>query len=519
MFLGSEGLVAVDASTGCVVGTGETADSFTYGDLEYDNGEVLAVRERESGDQLVALDRVRGEHGTLHTTDGFLASPRALGTRIAWSQWAGDVMPWDSSEVWIGHRPNRGRIQQAQRVAGSPEESALQPTWGPDGTLYFISDGSGWWNLYRWRDGHVDAVAPVAAECATAPWESTYSNYVLLPRDRIALTVQSGPEQRLVLVESDLTSRVVDLPYTTIKPYLAPLGDRVGLIGASPTREPEIALVATDGSNTLDVIRRSSARPEPARVSVPEVLRVAAGDATATVLFYPPLEDSKQPPLIVRPHAGPTYNSELRLNPEVQFFTSRGFAVAEVDYRGSTGYGRSFRKALDGGWGHVDVEDCCNVALHLIEAGRVHTSAVFISGSSAGGYTALKAVCDDGPFALAVARSAIIDPQRWRTTAPRFQRPHATILASATSPVRADEVRRGVLLIHGVADDVAPVSDVRRLAAAVQDHGLLVDLLEFDGVGHYLSAAARRSAVEAELAAYQAVLSRMRSATPAPGVA
>ncbi|MEE6260164.1 S9 family peptidase [Plantactinospora sonchi] len=518
LFTTSGALVAVNAATGQLSApSGRTSDAFTYGDLAGGDGQVLVVREHDRGDQLIALAPASGRLRVLLATDGFLASPRVHEDRLAWMQWASDVMPWDSCEIWIAdYSPVQG-LRRPRRVAGGPTESAIQPHWGADGTLYFMSDRSGWWNLYRWRDGRAEAVAPMPAECATAPWESSYANYLLLPGQRVAMTVQSGPEQHLAVVEPDGGSRMIQTPYTSIKPYLAALGDRVALIGASPTRASEIALVATDGSDEIEVIRRSTARGGAPTASAPEQLHVRADGATTTVLFYSPTsaEDGGPPPLIVRPHAGPTYQNELRLDREIQFFTSRGFAVAEVDYRGSTGYGRAFRKALDGNWGRLDVEDCRNAALYLIASGRVRSDAVFISGASAGGYTALKAVCDDGPFTLAVARSAIVDPQRWRTTAPRFQRPHATILASATSPVVAEQVRRSVLLVHGAADQVAPIGDVDGLAAALQQRGLLADLVRFDGVGHYLSGSAQQTALDAELAAYRKALRRMGVAMPA----
>ncbi|MGI5147230.1 prolyl oligopeptidase family serine peptidase [Plantactinospora sp. CA-294935] len=518
VFTPSGTLVAVSATTGQLIAPfGSTDDEFTYGDLAGCDDQVLVVREHDRGDQLVVLDPTSGELRVLLATDGFVASPRYHDGRLGWTQWANDVMPWDSCEIWVAdYTPGQG-LRESKRVAGGPAESVVQPSWDTDGTLYFMSDRSGWWNLYRWRNGLVEAVAPMPAECATAPWESSYANFVLLPAGRIAMTVQSGPEQQLTIVELDGSSRAIRVPYTSIKPYLTACAGRVALIGASPTRAPEIALVTTDGSDKIEVVRRPTAQVEEPVVSAPERLRVTAdGATTITVLFYPPASaHGATPPLVVRPHAGPTYHNELRLDREVQFFTSRGFAVAEVDYRGSTGYGRAFRKALDGNWGRFDVEDCRNAALHLIASGRVRPDAVFIAGASAGGYTALKAVCDDGPFALAVARSAIVDPQRWRTTAPRFQRPHATILASATSRVVAEQVRRPVLLVHGAADQVAPVGDADGLAAALRRRGLLADLVRLDGVGHYLPASVQQIALDAELAAYRTVLLEMGIAMPA----
>jgi dipeptidyl aminopeptidase/acylaminoacyl peptidase len=503
------GMALVNASTGQISGDTTLTDTgHSYGDLATSGGELLCVREDGSGDDLVAIDPATSVARVLRATDGFLASPRAQAGRLAWVQWDKAAMAWDSSEVWVADHEPGGPIHAAARVAGGPDESALQPRWGEDSSLYFMSDRTGWWNLYRWRDGRTEAVAPMAAECATAPWESSYANYVLLPGSRIGMTVQHGPQHRLVVVEPDGGITPIELPYTSIKPYLAAVADRVALIGASPTRSQQVALVATDGSDHVEVARTGST-PGVGRitVSVPEVMQVDSGGTEVSVLFYPPPVGVSPAPLIVRPHSGPTYHSDFRLDWEVQFFTSRGFAVVDVDYRGSTGYGRVFRKALDGNWGRFDVEDCRNVAAHLLATGRAMPGAVFISGASAGGYTALRAVCEDGPFSLAVARSAIVDPKRWMTGAPRFQRPHAAILAHDGATVAPERVRRPVLLIHGDVDAVAPVEDAVELAAALRERTLLVGMLKLDGVGHYLSApAALTVALEAELDAYLSVL-------------
>ncbi|MEV4624860.1 prolyl oligopeptidase family serine peptidase [Micromonospora sp. NPDC049523] len=508
-WLPSHGMVLVDASAGQLHGVaGLPATAHSYGDLAGSGDELLCVREDDGGDELVAIEPATGTCRVLRATDGFLASPTPGRDRLAWVQWDRAVMPWDSSEIWIADRTAYGSIGRPRRVAGGPDESAVQPRWGEDGALYFLSDRSGWWNLYRWSVGGTEALAPMDVDCARAPWESTYADYVLLPENRIGMVVQRGPSHHLVLVEPDGEVVRIELPYTSIKPYLAALGSRIALIGSSPTRAQEVVLVETDGSDKIEIIRAGTDRADLAAVlSIPEVMRFSSAGIEVTGLFYPAATGGAPAPLIVRPHPGPTHQSNLRLDWEVQFFTSRGFAVVDVDYRGSTGYGRQFRKALDGHWGRFDVEDCRTVALHLIENGSARRGAVFISGASAGGYTALRAVSEDGPFALAVARSAIVDPGRWTVTAPRFQRPHAAVLAGADGRVAATEVLRPVLLIHGVEDPVAPIADVIELADALNDRQLLVRMIRLDGVGHYLSDAATLSAaLEAELDAYRAVL-------------
>jgi dipeptidyl aminopeptidase/acylaminoacyl peptidase len=502
----------VNSADGQVWGPGPTAwtDSrHTYGDLANAEHELLCVREDDDGDELVAIDRDSRSVRVLHRTDGFLASPRLMTGRLAWVQWDRTTMPWDSSEIWVADCGPGGTLTGSARIAGGPGESATQPQWGPDGSLYFMSDRTGWWNLYAWREGVTVPVAPITAECAAPPWESGYATYAFLPGHRIGVIVQDGPHHRLVIVEPGGATSEVELEYTSIKPYVAALGDRIALIGSSPTRPQEIALVSTTGKHDTRVIRggRTSAEGGGA-VSVPRVLRVASAGVEVSVLLYGPSHDVHGPaPLIVRAHSGPTYHSELRLDWEVQFFTSRGFAVADVDYRGSTGYGRTFRNLLYGRWGTVDVEDCRNVALHLLDTGHAMPGAVFISGASAGGYTALRAVCEEGPFSAAAARSAIVDPNRWIVTAPRFQRPHAAALAHETATIDPDAVRERVLLIHGTADDVAPIEDAADLAEALRHRGKPVEMLTLDGVGHYLSAPnATAAALEAELEMYRTVL-------------
>lgn len=502
-------VAVVDAGTDQVTtGVALTSGAYAHGDLFRADGELFCVREHRSGDELVALDPATRTARVLRATSGFLAAPRVHAHRLAWTQWGAGVMPWDSSEIWVADYQPGGTIGTPMRVAGGPAESAIQPQWGEDGSLYFLSDRTGWWNLYRWRDGQTAAVMPMAAECAAAPWESGYASYVLLPRGRIGIIAQNGPEHRLVLVDPARGVTPLPLPYTSIKPWLAAVDGRIALIGASPTRAQEIACIATDGSDRVDVIRSASPRRRPlSAVAVPEVTRVDSDGAQVTVLFYPPEGVAGSAPLIVRPHPGPTHHSDLRLDWQVQFFTSRGFAVADVDYRGSTGYGRAFRKALDGNWGRLDVQDCRAAALHLLARGRALPGAVFISGASAGGYTALRAISENGPFRLAVARSAIVDPQRWTSTAPRFQRPHAAILTHDDAKIQPARVRHPALLIHGTRDDIAPIDDVTDLATALEERGLLAGMVTLDGVGHYLSTPdALAAALEAELAAYLGVL-------------
>lgn len=485
----------------------------SFGDLTVGAGELLAVRESDQGDELVAVTLTGvPPMRTLAVSRGFLGAPRPGPGRLAWTAWSERDMPWDACEVWVASYSPRGVIENPVKLAGGPNESAAEPQWGPDGALYFVSDRTGWWNLYRWDGLKVEAVAPIAGECAAEPWELGYASYGFLDDGRIVVAVQEGPRHRLVVIEPDGIVRPVDLPYTSIKPYLAVRGTTVAMIGSSPTAAPQVALVDLAGTNPeVEVLARpEDAGLEGAGVSTPTELRVrVANGREVLALVYPPTGAAAdwQAPVVVRAHPGPTASCLLRLDWQAQFFTSRGFAVVDVDYLGSTGYGRAFRESLYGRWGLDDVGDCAAVAGHLLSTGRAVPGQVFIRGASAGGYTALHAVAQDSPFAAATAVSAIVDPDRWAQTVPRFQRPHAMRLRGGAGRVRAAAVQRPVLLIHGTADEVAVVEDVRDLADELTSPGMAPEVLLLADVGHYVASSHRAgAALEAELAHYRSVM-------------
>lgn len=226
-----------------------------HGDLTYGDGAILCVRETGEGDELVLISPVTGEVGVLRRAD-FLASPRLRAGRLAWTQRDSGVMPASSSEVWIAHYEPGGKLRTVTRVAGGPDEAALQPQWGADEALYFMSNRSGGWNLYRWRDGITEPVTSMDAESAATRGGNTYA---FLPDARVAMIVQREAQQGLAFVEPGGAVTPVELPYTSIEPCLAVLGDRVALIGSAQAHPQQIALVATDGSGVIDVIKDRAA--------------------------------------------------------------------------------------------------------------------------------------------------------------------------------------------------------------------------------------------------------------------
>ncbi|MFJ6136249.1 prolyl oligopeptidase family serine peptidase [Kitasatospora sp. NPDC092286] len=486
------------SSPQCVV---PREDDFLYGDLHLVPEGLLAVRGTEDGDEIVSIGHGDTAVQVLISSTGFLASPRVRGGLLAYLEWDADRMPWDSSRLRIAEYRAGAADSASELVAGGVYESVIQPSWGPDGSLYFLSDRTGWWNLYRWN-GPIHAVAPLAADCAPAPWEGGYQSYAFLPGGGIALTVLDGFRTRLITVEPGGSQTELKTELTSLKPYITAHGAELAVIGSTPFSSPSVRMLnPTERTRRTEDETSAAHRPQ---VAGPSVHETRQGHAVRYVLHLPSSRNSAMPtPLLVRAHPGPTDDVPLRLDWTVQFFTSRGFAVAEVAYRGSTGQGREFRQALHGHWGEYDVEDCVLVAEQLLADGVALPGAVFITGASAGGYTALQAACLRGPFTAATATSAIIDPERWTRTAPRFQRPHAAILAGPAGPIQAGRISVPVLLIHGTTDAVAPVSDAvelaDQLAADAKDHQTLI----LDGVGHYLSdPASLQAALEAELAFY-----------------
>jgi dipeptidyl aminopeptidase/acylaminoacyl peptidase len=491
------------------------------------DGLVVCVRERHEPEhvvnELVAMPALScTEPHVISSGWDFYSFPRPSpdGRQLAWTTWRHPFMPWDATWLWIADVGPEGRLGEPRHVAGGHDESVFQPEWSPDGVLHFVSDRSGWWNLYAYTGDSIEPVVLGETEIGVAQWEFGYATYKFLNRRRVALVLQDGPGQTLAVW--DMGQRVLQpltLPHTSIKPYLATDGEQIAVVAAAADRTPGVALI----DPAIGEVRDLAGGPRPLDrlwISMPELVSFPTRDGShAHGIVYPPHPPGAQPPhdspppLITRPHAGPTANAPLRLDLWTQFFTSRGFAVLDIDYRGSTGYGRAYRCALRGRWGLLDVTDCADAVSHLAEAGRIDPSRVAISGASAGGYTALRALATTDVFVAGVARSAIVDPASWQVVAPKFQAHYGDMLAGpgpearqADYPERpvlehASAITAPVLLIHGEHDPVVPLQQARDLARRMGDRATLIVL---PGETHTIRRPANIArALHAELAHYQ----------------
>ena len=503
-----------------------------YADMRLDPGgrHLWSVRERHEPGTVVN-DLVRIPAGTgdaprsVASGWDFYAFPRPRpdGRRLAWTCWNAPLMPGDGTFLYVADIGPQGSPGEPVLVAGGPGESVFQPEWSPGGVLHFVSDRGGWWGLYAWRDGQVVPVLACEAELGVAQWELGYATYAFLGHDRIAVIAQRGSRQWLEIIEHG-RARQLDLPCASIKPYLSADGSQVVLIASSPAATPSVVVADVD-RGTARKLAGTAPLSEPESLSSPEPFGFVNRDGTGIDgLYYPPRRPARvPPPLIVKAHPGPTANAAMRLDWHTQYLASHGFAVAEVDYRGSTGYGRAFRNALRGGWGERDVQDCADAAGHLAAHGKADPRRTAIWGASAGGYTALRALIRTKTFAACVARSPVIDPLTWRGTAPKFQAHHADSLigpwpeAAAAYQARsvlanAEAITRPVLLLHGERDSITPVTQSRALASALGDRGQLV---VFPDEGHTLrTPQAQQQAMETELAFLSAALRDTASFPP-----
>jgi dipeptidyl aminopeptidase/acylaminoacyl peptidase len=453
----------------------------------------------------------------LITGHDFFASPRLApyGSRLAWISWDLPHMPWDQSELWIGGWEPGAGIDSPRRVAGGPGESITQPRWSPAGILHYVSDRTGWWNLY---DETGQALCPLEAEFGRPDWVFGESSYGFLPDGRvIAAWIVQGEEQ-LGFVSGG-RAQPLDLPFSTYS-EVQPADVTVFALAASPTTPP--AVVRLDLAGGVEMLRLSrDVRLDRATISIPDTVAFPTGAGeVAHALFYPPVNpgfrspDGERPPLIVVIHGGPTAGTVTVFDPAVQFWTTRGFAVADVDYRGSTGYGTAYRRRLNGAWGVADVEDCAQVVRWLAEQGLVDGRRAVIRGGSAGGFTALAALAFTTTFAAGASLYGVADLELLARDTHKFESryldglvgpwPEAAEVYQRRSPIHhVEEIACPLILFQGLEDAIVPPAQSELMYQALRDRGVPVAYLTFEGEQHGFRQGSTIIAVaEAELAFY-----------------
>ncbi|MDX1665482.1 MAG: S9 family peptidase [Candidatus Promineifilaceae bacterium] len=516
---------------------------YADGVVDWQRARIICVREDHTvagGEPLNALVGVAlggGDEGgeILVMGDSFYASPRLSpdGNHLAWLAWNHPQMPWQGTELWVGAVDGDGRVTDRHLVAGGPDESLFQPEWGPEGAgaLYFISDRSGWWNLYRQplaagAEAEAVALLPREREFGLPQWQFGRQSYGLTAGGAlICLYLEQGEWRMAMLAPAgpggELTPMV--LPYNELS-HLAVGADSVAVVAGGPAELP--ALLRIDlKTQQVAVLRRAGELPlDAGTFSLPEEIAFPTGDGErAYAYYYPPHNPHYQgpaeekPPLLVMSHGGPTSRTPSHLQLRIQFWTSRGFAVLDVNYRGSTGYGRAYRQKLDGQWGLVDVEDCIAGARYLIERGDVDPERLAIRGGSAGGYTTLCALTFHDFFHAGASYFGVSDLEALTRETHKFESryldslvgpyPEMQELYRQRSPVHfVEQLSCPIIFFQGLEDAVVPTAQAELMVDALRRQGLPVAYLPFAGEQHgFRRAETIRRALEAELYFYSRI--------------
>ena len=521
---------------------GEPSALTPAGDLRYADGVIdrrqermICVREDHSGpgreavNTIVSVDLMGGGAGdVLVSGNDFYSSPRLSpdSSRLAWLTWDHPNMPWDGTELWVADLRADGSLTRTQRVAGGVDESVFQPEWSPDGELYFVSDRTGWWNLYRWRDGHVEPLCEMEAEFGRPQWLFGMSTYGIASERRIICAYSRNGRWHIADLDTEtLELKTVPTPFTELtgSGMLVAAGRVVFGVG-SPTMPPSLMLHDLSTGQT-DVLRRSSdLAVDGGYLSTPDEIEFGTEHGLTTHgLFYRPTNRDyaapagEKPPLLVMSHGGPTGATSTALALDVQYWTSKGIAVLDVNYGGSTGYGAAYRRRLNGQWGIVDVDDCVNGARYLVDRGDVDGNRLAITGGSAGGYTTLCALAFRDVFKAGASYYGVSDLESLARETHKFESRYLDTLVGPYPELRSVYIERSpihhtdrlscpVILFQGLKDEIVPPNQAEMMLEALRGKGLPVAYLPFEGEQHGFRRAENiKRALEGELYFYSRV--------------
>ena len=520
------------------------ADSRRHADHAIDrlHARLIAVCEdhgdagAEAVNRIVAIDLLDGGERTLVEGSDFYASPRLSpdGSALTWLSWNHPDMPWDGTSLWLANVRADGSLEAPRLIAGGRRESIFQPAWSPAGELHFISDRSGWWNLYRLRDGVIEALQPMAAEFGRAQWNFGICTYGFEADGNLICSFAQDGNWRLARLDAtSLSLTEFALPFRSISDVRVGDGFAV-FIGGAPDAVNGIVRLDLHSGQWRILRRAIDLDIDPGYLSTPQAIRFPTTNGLhAHAFFYAPVNrdfcglPGQRPPLLTISHGGPTSTASATLNLSIQYWTSRGFAVVDVNYGGSTGYGRAYRERLYGQWGVVDVDDAIAAARFLVERGEVDGEQIAIRGSSAGGYTTLAALTFHDVFKAGASYYGVSDLEALARDCHKFESryldhlvgayPAEQALYQARSPIHfVGQLSVPLILFQGLDDKVVPPNQSQAMFDALNDKGLPVAYITFAGEQHGFRRAENiRRALEAELYFYAKVFGFADAAAPA----
>ncbi len=508
---------------------------YRYADMVIDNqrNRLICVCEdhtnkSEPVNTLVSIDLFGSKRRVLVSGNDFYSSPRLSpdDSYLAWLTWNHPNMPWDGTELRVGELKADGSLGRIKRVAGGSGESIFQPEWSPDGVLHFVSDRTDWWNLYRWHKGFIEPIVEKKAEFGAPQWFFRMSTYDFVSSNIIICTYNKNGTWHLASIDVAAKKlKEIKTPYTDIT-YLRTKDGHAVFVAASPTELASVVRIDIF-SGLLEVLRRSTDMAiDGGYLSIPRTIEFPTEyGLTAHAFFYPPQNkdyqapSSEKPPLLVISHGGPTSAVSNKLDLMLQYWTSRGFAVLNVNYGGSTGYGRAYRQRLNGQWGVVDVDDCVNGAMHVVKLGEVDSNRLIIRGSSAGGYTTLCALAFRDVFRAGADYYGDSDLETMRKDTHKFESryldrligtyPECRELYQKRSPLNfVDKMSCPVIFFQGLEDKIVPPEQTEKIFRALLNKGIPVAYLPFEGEQHGFRRSENiKRALDAELYFYSKVFS------------
>jgi dipeptidyl aminopeptidase/acylaminoacyl peptidase len=512
----------LDGTVSSLTSEPERPQASRFGDaVRASNGSLICVREThptggEATNELVSIDP-DGAETVIASGSDFYSSPRISldGRQLAWIEWSHPNMPWDGTRLVIADLDDP---TDRTVVSGGSDESIVQPEWTWNGELVFVSDRTGWWNLYRFDGGSTTPILEMEAEFAGPAWLLGFSWYGLLSGGRIVVAFWESGQHHFGIIGTDGRLDRIDLDYSSYGDHLTTDGDHtVWFIGSHP--ESPSALVEWDVDSGIETMIRSNPSnvdvayaPEPRLVTFP-----TTGGDVAHAIYYPPTNPGfegpigERPPLIVNIHGGPTANVYAMFSLQTAFWTSRGFGFVDVNYRGSTGFGRAYREKLDGEWGVTDVDDAVAAAEYLASIGEVDRDRLAVSGGSAGGYTTLAALAFRDTFSAGASYYGIADIEMLMGDTHKFESRYERRLLGddpevwrARSPIHSvDQIDVPVALFQGLDDKVVPPNQAVLIAEALASRSIPHVHVEYEGEGHgFWKAANVVDSLETELAFY-----------------